>query len=218
MDLRNIVMGVALLASGTAQAAAVLDFGIKAPTTGTLSYAGGMAPLIGAGIDVDDVVGLSTSQNNNVISICASCTLDFQTGASTGGWSYGAGGSISITGGVDFPDATADIMGPVTLLQGTFDSATVISIGVGIFEFQIAGGSFTDNKHPDLLAFYGLPNVGYVGGLNISFSTTANMDELFTSDAIFSGDVVNQPVPIPAAVWLFGSGLLGLVGVARRRS
>ena len=26
-----------------------------------------------------------------------------------------------------------------------------------------------------------------------------------------------QPVPVPAAVWLFGSGLLGLVGVARRR-
>jgi len=25
------------------------------------------------------------------------------------------------------------------------------------------------------------------------------------------------PIPVPAAVWLFGSGLLGLVGVARRR-
>jgi hypothetical protein len=24
-------------------------------------------------------------------------------------------------------------------------------------------------------------------------------------------------VPVPAAVWLFGSGLLGLIGVARRR-
>jgi len=26
------------------------------------------------------------------------------------------------------------------------------------------------------------------------------------------------PVPVPAAVWLFGSGLLGLVGVARRKA
>jgi hypothetical protein len=26
-----------------------------------------------------------------------------------------------------------------------------------------------------------------------------------------------NPVPVPAAVWLFGSGLLGLIGVARGR-
>ncbi|MGB5537784.1 MAG: DUF4114 domain-containing protein, partial [Thiogranum sp.] len=26
------------------------------------------------------------------------------------------------------------------------------------------------------------------------------------------------PVPIPAAVWLFGSGLLGLIGIARRKA
>lgn len=36
---------------------------------------------------------------------------------------------------------------------------------------------------------------------------------------IFSGTIVPETgeVPVPAAVWLFGSGLLGLVGVARRR-
>jgi hypothetical protein len=28
--------------------------------------------------------------------------------------------------------------------------------------------------------------------------------------------VTTQAVPVPAAVWLFGSGLLGLIGVARR--
>ncbi len=28
----------------------------------------------------------------------------------------------------------------------------------------------------------------------------------------------NSAVPIPAAAWLFGSGLLGLVGIARRKS
>ena len=27
-----------------------------------------------------------------------------------------------------------------------------------------------------------------------------------------------QPIPIPPAVWLFGSGLIGLVGIARRRA
>jgi hypothetical protein len=29
---------------------------------------------------------------------------------------------------------------------------------------------------------------------------------------------VTPPVPLPAAVWLFGSGLLGLLGVGRRRA
>jgi hypothetical protein len=28
---------------------------------------------------------------------------------------------------------------------------------------------------------------------------------------------IGAAVPVPAAVWLFGSGLLGLVGIARRR-
>jgi hypothetical protein len=28
---------------------------------------------------------------------------------------------------------------------------------------------------------------------------------------------LTSPVPVPAAAWLFGSGLLGLVGIARRR-
>ena len=32
------------------------------------------------------------------------------------------------------------------------------------------------------------------------------------------GQVIVNRVPIPAAVWLFGSGLLGLVGVARRKA
>jgi hypothetical protein len=35
--------------------------------------------------------------------------------------------------------------------------------------------------------------------------------------AVRSGDVAASVVPVPAAVWLFGSGLLGLVGVRRVR-
>jgi len=33
-----------------------------------------------------------------------------------------------------------------------------------------------------------------------------------------SGFVTGTPaVPVPAAVWLFGSGLIGLIGIARRK-
>ena len=35
---------------------------------------------------------------------------------------------------------------------------------------------------------------------------------------VFSFSATSSPVPVPAAAWLFGSGLIGLVGVARRRT
>lgn len=42
-----------------------------------------------------------------------------------------------------------------------------------------------------------------------------------TYSGFYTGDLsvtyTYDPVPVPAAVWLFGSGLIGLIGVARRR-
>lgn len=35
---------------------------------------------------------------------------------------------------------------------------------------------------------------------------------------VFGGSIETAPVPVPAALWLFGSGLLGLIGVARHRA
>ena len=51
---------------------------------------------------------------------------------------------------------------------------------------------------------------------------TASWDSVVVGGA-FNGQLAawditgNAVVPVPAAVWLFGSGLLGLVGIARRR-
>ena len=48
----------------------------------------------------------------------------------------------------------------------------------------------------------------------IAFSHAPGYEDLvLTTD---SGAPVS-PIPVPAAVWLFGSGLIGLIGVARRK-
>lgn len=50
--------------------------------------------------------------------------------------------------------------------------------------------------------------------LKIEFSSA------FTGGVLFKQDTDNiniNPVPVPAAVWLFGSGLLGLMGLQRKR-
>jgi hypothetical protein len=187
---------------------------VEAPTTGTISYAGGGAPLVGADIEVDSIVGLSTPSNADTPITCAACDLNFTTGVNTGGWDFAGPGSITIVGGVP----AAGIGAGSLLLNGTFNSASVFDVGGGTFNFKITGASFFDTKHPDLLAYFGLPDVGYNGALNISFSTISSMGSSFTSDQIFSGDIVNQPVPIPAAVWLFASGLLGLMGIAKKKA
>jgi hypothetical protein len=51
--------------------------------------------------------------------------------------------------------------------------------------------------------------------LHILTDGTPASGSIFWDDASLSA--TPAVVPVPAAVWLFGSGLLGLVGVARRR-
>jgi hypothetical protein len=41
---------------------------------------------------------------------------------------------------------------------------------------------------------------------------------LYDSNDSVTLSFTTSVVPLPAAVWLFGSGLLGLVGVARRKA
>jgi hypothetical protein len=48
--------------------------------------------------------------------------------------------------------------------------------------------------------------------VTIAFSLSAD------SSVGISGFVSQTPVPVPAAIWLFGSGLIGLAGIARRRA
>jgi len=60
------------------------------------------------------------------------------------------------------------------------------------------------------------------GGITLQFSVACAPingcnGDYFIDNVSISADVETPAVPVPAAVWLFGSGLLGLVGVARRK-
>ncbi len=50
---------------------------------------------------------------------------------------------------------------------------------------------------------------------NVQYRTASTVDFAWTLNA--DGSLNYAAVPIPAAAWLFGSGLLGLIGIARRR-
>lgn len=50
---------------------------------------------------------------------------------------------------------------------------------------------------------------------SVSFAGVA--DQIVFDDVTFGSETPGPVIPIPAAVWLFGSGLIGLVGMARRK-
>ena len=67
-----------------------------------------------------------------------------------------------------------------------------------------------------------VPNVSSVWGFYFysgyqRFRSITSGSSIYDAWAVHDGDVGNAVVPIPASVWLFGSGLLGLVGMARRK-
>jgi hypothetical protein len=56
---------------------------------------------------------------------------------------------------------------------------------------------------------WGSVNSSAVTEIQFVVTGVQNMDSII--------DNVHAAVPVPAAVWLFGSGLLGMIGVARRK-
>ena len=100
-----------------------------------------------------------------------------------------------------------------------FDVYSLGDLGSGnpIFDitvFDTVGGvlGLTSVTAPLTGQFFGVASSTQIG--RIEAIAPGSRVELFDNIAFGAATVV----PIPAAVWLFGSGLLGLVGIARRRA
>ena len=68
-----------------------------------------------------------------------------------------------------------------------------------------------------------LTNTGFNGTIVDNFSFDSNSITLDMSDStrskgsILVYSIQTSPVPIPASIWLFGTGLFGLLGVTKRK-
>lgn len=138
--------------------------------------------------------------------------------------------------------------GSTVTVAGTFDDSVLTGGGNGTVSFATGnpyGNTFTvtagDIVFTPNEVFSGTPQLT-LSAMNIDFASTgflfygtdttsgATFNSYFS---YFDGDDINLGyvsgdwlsfsatqvvVPVPAAVWLFGSGLLGLVGIARRKT
>ena len=81
--------------------------------------------------------------------------------------------------------------------------------------FQVIGGKGNLTTLADL-GFVAGTDDG-IGGSPMDNGPFSGFNANFDMTVVTVTGITAPPIPVPAAVWLFGSGLLGLVGVARRR-
>ena len=157
----------------------------------------------------------------------------------SGGSTYaGQASSINVANGatMKFANVGAGLLTPGQAFTVDFDWKGTNGIG-GVIDIRVfselSGGGVSKT---DILAGgtgagltadwtnFGLQNLvtgpDVSGGVTVEFTAICGADpgcfsNLAIDNVIVTADV--PAVPVPAAVWLFGSGLLGLVGVARRK-
>lgn len=133
------------------------------------------------------------------------------------------GGAWAVSSTTPFFGLTWTAHGGTTFGPGTYTIATIEGgtyTGIVVGPGQVGGHilfNWGATKNIDVVNVW---NVG-PGGVYTSTDVDGNgVAGLGMIDGAFPGFNANfnfTAVPVPAAVWLFGSGLLGLVGVARRK-
>lgn len=215
--LTALVVG---LLSGPALAGPIVSFSANAG--GTISYAGGGSDVVGANITIDTVTGIGTPQHSgNPGPSVTQGTLNFTTGNlvsfSSGVYTFGAGGTFTITGGVP----AASIANGTILLSGQLSTAAVDVSSSSVYLFT---GSGSDTPNQALLAYFGLTGASAtLGQVTIHISPTTACGPCGRSTP-FGGSAFSiyvpdapTPVPEPGTLALLGSGLLGIATAAGRR-
>ena len=202
------------------------DGGLGAALCGTVEGKGGNAESWNVASEADSFGLLEIDGSGSFLTDVNASGADtgFLTGAvydldaTFNGDGTFSGGSVSITYTGIFDLTGSGVSGDFT--SGTALTADLLDFG---FAGTGAAGGFEflyTNITGDLLSFF--TDANDVGGIIASTFDQAPVAGDWDTNMTFQGDFaatsnVDTFVPVPAAVWLFGSGLLGLAGFRRSR-
>lgn len=224
MGIRSIALVASTLALSTSVNAAII----------TDNFVYGNTVNDFDGLSTGAVAGLISQSGASYGELFTGQTLDTSggfdslSGTPTSTLNLKANASIFDNVGIFSTGGSNTIYGDLNSETGEGAVSILLDTETNIFGFNILGG----NDGQFLVDFFGSD-----GGLIGSFSQTAtnsffgfrvDSGTLISAVSITNTDYLglaydnftfnSTVVPIPAAVWLFGSGLLGLVGVARRKN
>jgi hypothetical protein len=103
-----------------------------------------------------------------------------------------------------------------TASEASTGASYVVGSGNAQGKYGVVGGNDTAalGASTTLFALTGNGTTGTVQSYTLGTATLSTSGQLVLAG---NGGTAPPPIPLPPAVWLFGSGLLGLVGVSRRR-
>jgi len=168
---------------------------------GTYSWAGGGSGLVGANLGIQDVVGNGTPLFNGQILSITEGLMNFTSGAYNGvagsTWSWGPGGTFSVTGCIaGVTAASCNGSNNVTLLSDDFQSITIVPVGGSNFDIEFGQISGTINAL--VASHFGLSSTSFAMSSFITVSdTTAKPGTAFTGNNL--GGMIDAVDPVAAA-------------------
>ena len=102
----------------------------------------------------------------------------------------------------------------LNLVAGSLDNTNAIPIGTGDDVSMAIGWDFMLAVGEEALITFAITDVVPTSGFFLGHHDPDSRESIYMSSTL---DPSLSPIPVPAAIWLFGSGLLGLVGFSRRK-
>jgi len=163
------------------------------------------------GADVNEIFAMTLINDAGDLAALTTAIDDTST---TGGNVRGGVGIFNTAIGDAINDAAAAIQASYsTATNKVIDVSTDGANNIGANPTTAANAALLDDITTNCLGVGGSADCGFATG----FTVTAGSFDDFEAAITDKLERELNPVPVPAAVWLFGSGLLGLVGIARRK-